>query len=97
MSRELRHGQIRGVSVINEHTARDRRLAAVVFSDVVGYPAMIHADEATAIARVSADAGPGMRHCSKDWIYASISGAVLRVAPVPIAPLISTSPRDPFR
>ncbi len=33
----------------------DRRLAAVVFTDVVGYSAMVHADEASAIARVRAD------------------------------------------
>ena len=34
---------------------RDRRLAAVVFTDVVGYSAMVHADEAAALTRVDAD------------------------------------------
>ncbi|MEO7391928.1 MAG: hypothetical protein ABIU58_07115 [Ramlibacter sp.] len=35
--------------------SRARRLAVIVFTDVVGYSAMVHADEAGALDRVRAD------------------------------------------
>ncbi len=42
-------------TVIDEGAPRERRLAAVVFTDVVGYSAMVQADEAGALGRVAAD------------------------------------------
>jgi adenylate cyclase len=42
-------------AVTTPETPRERRLAAVVFTDVVGYSAMMNADEGTTITRVGAD------------------------------------------
>src|SRR3954452_23413340 len=41
----------------------ERRLAAVVFTDVVGYSAMMNADEAVTIARVGADMARMQARC----------------------------------
>src|SRR5438445_3847558 len=40
---------------LGQDALSDRRLAAVVFTDVVGYSAMMHADEVATIPRVRAD------------------------------------------
>ncbi len=49
---------------IDEGAPRERRLAAVVFTDVVGYSAMVQADEAGALSRVAADLSRMRTHCA---------------------------------
>lgn len=41
--------------------------------------------------------GDFQRYGNNDRMYASICAAVVRVAPVPIAPVISAGPRNPDR
>ena len=52
-------------AIIDKGAPHERRLAAVVFTDVVGYSAMIHADEAAAIDRVGADLARLREQCAR--------------------------------
>ncbi|MEO5672805.1 MAG: adenylate/guanylate cyclase domain-containing protein, partial [Ramlibacter sp.] len=49
---------------IDAGAPRERRLAAVVFTDVVGYSSMVQADEAGALGRVGADLSRMRAHCA---------------------------------